>query len=131
MLMQKLQRFLYGRYGTDSFNLALLVLGIVCSCFGALFFRPLYFLTDIVLIYALFRALSKNIPARQRENQAFLKVWLPAKGWLRFQKQKLSQRKEYKYFKCPHCRQQLRAPKRRGKIEVTCQRCRSVFQTKT
>ncbi len=131
MLMQKLQRFLYGRYGTDTFNFALLISGVVFSLLGSLFFRPLYFLADILLIYALFRALSKNIPARQRENQAFLKIWLPIKGWFRFQKQKLSQRKEYKYFQCPNCKQRLRAPRGRGNIQVTCQKCRHVFLKKT
>ena len=80
MLMQKLQRFLYGRYGTDTFNFALLISGVVFSLLGSLFFRPLYFLADILLIYALFRALSKNIPARQRENQAFLKDMAAYKG---------------------------------------------------
>lgn len=131
MLMQKLQRFLYGRYGTDPLNLALLILGVVCSLLGSLFFRPLYFFTDLLFIYVLFRVLSKNIPARQRENQAFLKVWLPAKNWFRFQTQKFSQRKVYKYFRCPSCKQQLRAPRGRGNIQVTCQKCHHVFLTKT
>ncbi len=131
MLMQKLQRFLYGRYGTDPLNLALLILGVVCSLLGSLFFRPLYLLTDLLLVFVLFRSFSKNIPARQRENQAFLKVWLPVKNWFRFQAQKFSQRKDYKYFRCPSCKQQLRAPRGRGNIQVTCQKCHHVFLTKT
>lgn len=129
--MQKLQRFLYGRYGTDQFNLVLLVTGIVLSLCGTLFFRPLYWLADLLLLYVLFRTFSKNIPARQRENQAFLKVWTPVKGWFGFQKRRVSERKTYKYFKCPGCKQRLRAPKGRGKIEVTCQKCHNVFQIKT
>ena len=38
MWYQKLQRFLYGRYGTDQLNLFLLVLGLVLSLVGSLFF---------------------------------------------------------------------------------------------
>lgn len=131
MLMQRLQQFLMGRYGTDQLNVALLILGIVLSFCGALFFYPLTFITYGLLFYVLFRTLSRNIPARQRENQAFLRFWAPVEGWFRFQRQKLSQRKTYKYFKCPSCKQQLRAPKGRGTIEVTCQKCRHVFRTKT
>ncbi|MEY8312925.1 hypothetical protein AALA61_13240 [Oscillospiraceae bacterium 42-9] len=131
MWYQKLQRFLYGRYGTDQLNLFLLVLGLVLSLVGSLFFWPLVFVANGAYIYALFRTFSRNLPARQREYTVFLRYWGPVAGWFRLQKLKWSQRKSYKYFKCPHCRQQLRAPRGRGSIQVTCQKCRSVFQTKT
>lgn len=130
MFMQKLQQFMMGRYGTDRLNFVLLILGIVLSVFGALLFWPLTILSYLVLIYVLFRSFSRNIPARQREYQAFLRIWNPVTGWFRFQKQRFSQRREYKYFRCPNCKQQLRAPRGRGKIEVTCQRCRTVFRKK-
>ncbi len=130
MLMQKFQRFMMGRYGTDQFSLALLILGLVLSLCGMLFFRPLYFLADALYVYTLFRFFSRNIAARQRENQWFFKVWRPIGNWAGLQRRKFAQRKEYKYFKCPHCKQQLRAPRGRGAIEVTCQKCHTVFRTK-
>ena len=107
-MRERLQRFFYGRYGSDQMNFALLILALVLSILGAIFFRPLCWVSDVLLLYALFRALSRNIPARQRQ-----------------------ERKQYKYFRCPGCKQQLRAPRGRGKIEVTCQSCHHVFQTKT
>lgn len=131
MFYEKLQRFLYGRYGTDKLNLFLLILGLVLSLLGSLFFWPLTLFADALYIYALFRTFSRNIPARQREYQGFLRVWGPVSGWFRLQKTKFSQRKSYKYFRCPTCRQQLRAPRGRGQIEVTCQKCHHVFRTKT
>lgn len=130
-MRERLQRFFYGRYGSDQMNFALLILALVLSILGAIFFRPLCWVSDVLLLYALFRALSRNIPARQRENQQFWKVWLPVKNWLALQKRKWQERKQYKYFRCPGCKQQLRAPRGRGKIEVTCQSCHHVFQTKT
>ncbi len=130
-MYQRLQRFLYGRYGTDKFNFALLILGLVCSLLGLLFLRPLVFLADLFYIYALFRSFSRNIPARQREYRWFLKWYGPLAKWAALQRQKFAQRKAYKYFRCPACRQQLRAPRGRGKIQVTCQKCRHIFQTKT
>ena len=88
-------------------------------------------LADALHIWALFRTFSRNIPARQREYAAFLRFWSPIESWLRARKVRFSQRKQYKYFKCPNCRQELRAPRGRGKIEVTCQKCHNVFRTKT
>ena len=131
LLFQKFQQFMYGRYGGDTFSLVLLVIALVLSLIGGLFFWPVTLLADVVYIYVLFRMFSKNIPARQREYYAFLKVWEPVKKWFRFQKQKFDQRGTYRYFKCPNCKQQLRAPRGRGKIEVTCQKCHTVFRTKT
>ena len=131
MWYERLQRFLYGRYGTDTLNLALLVLGLVLTLLGGLFFWPLSLLAYVLYIYALFRTFSRNIPARQREYRAFYKVWGPVSGWLKQQRTRFAFRKTYKYFKCPACRQQLRAPRGRGQIEVTCQKCHHVFRTKT
>lgn len=131
MLLQKLQRFMYGRYGGDQFNIFLLIAGVTVSLCGAVFFRPLYLLADAFYVYALFRMLSRNIPARQRECQGFLKLWGPVGSWFGFQRRRFQERKTYKYFRCPVCKQRLRAPRGRGKIEVTCQKCSHVFQTKT
>lgn len=131
MFFQRFQRFMYGRYGGDKLNLVLLVIGLVLSLCGPLLWYPLVFVADAIYIYALFRMFSRNVPARQRENAAFMRVWGPIENWFRLQRQKFAQRKLYKYFKCPQCRQQLRAPRGRGNIEVTCQKCRHVFRTKT
>ena len=122
---------MYGRYGGDQFSFVLLALGLVLTFLGSLSFWPLTLAADAVYIYTIFRMFSRNIPARQREYYAFLKVWGPVQGWFRLQKRKFAERRLYRYFRCPKCRQQLRAPQGRGKIEVTCQRCRHVFQTKT
>lgn len=122
---------MYGRYGGDKFSIFLLVFGLVLSFVGRLFFWPLMILADVLFIYTIFRMFSKNVPARQKEYAVFLKAWGPVENWFRFQKRKFSERSTYKYFRCPNCRQQLRAPRGRGKIQVTCQKCRKEFVTKT
>ena len=121
---------MYGRYGGDSLSLALLAAAVVFSLFSALFW-PLALVADALLIWVVFRMLSRNYAARQRENAAFRKVWEPLAGWFRFQATRFRERRIYKYFRCPQCRQRLRAPRGRGKIQVTCQKCRHVFVTKT
>ena len=95
---------MYGRYGTDTLNLVLLIAGLVIAFIAQLTrFWPLTLIAYAFYIYAIFRMLSRNT----------------------------AQRQTYKYFKCPNCRQQLRAPRGRGKILVTCQRCHKQFNQKT
>lgn len=130
MLLQKFQQFMFGRYGGDKFSLFLLIVALVIAVFGR-FFWPLTLVADIIFIYVLFRMFSRNHAARQKEYRAFLKVWGPVENWFRFQNTKFRERKICKYFRCPQCKQQLRAPRGRGKIQVTCQKCHHVFVTKT
>lgn len=130
-MMQRLRRFMAGRYGIDRLNITALGAGVVCSVCAMLFTRKLYVLADVLYFWVLFRALSKNYAARQKEEQKFLQIQGKVQAWWNRTKEKFTQRKNYKYFKCPNCKQQLRAPRGRGKIEVTCQKCRTVFRTKT
>ena len=37
---------------------------------------------------------------------------------------KRQQRKQYKFFKCPMCKQEVRVPRGHGKICITCPKCR-------
>ena len=124
--LQKLQYWMMGRNGTDQLSIALLIAGFVISLFSNLFW-PLIFLSYAIYIWMLFRMFSRNVPARQRENQVFLRVWRPITQWFSFQKTRFRDRKLYRYFKCPHCGLRLRAPKGRGKIQVTCQKCHTEF----
>ena len=124
--LQKLQYWMMGRNGTDQLSIALLIAGFVISLFSN-FFWPLIFLSYAIYIWMLFRMFSRNLPARQRENQVFLRIWRPITQWFSFQRTRFRDRKLYRYFKCPHCGLRLRAPKGRGKIQVTCQKCHTEF----
>ena len=121
MLFQKFQQFMYGRYGGDKFSLFLLVIALVISFAGA-FFWPISLVADAIFIYVLFRMFSRNHAARQREYYGFLRFWTPIEKWFTFQRTRFRERNTYKYFRCPQCKQKLRAPRGRGKIQVTCQK---------
>lgn len=128
VFLQKIRQFMYGRYGSDKLCIALLVLGLAVSLIGQIIgFFPLLIVSYIIYGYALYRMLSKNITARQKEYYSFLKVWTPTVKWFKMRKTIWSERKNYKYFRCPNCKQWLRAPRGRGRIEVTCQKCRKQF----
>ena len=39
--------------------------------------------------------------------------------------------KEHRYYDCPRCRQQVRVPRGKGKISITCPKCKEKFVKKT
>ncbi|MDD5952477.1 MAG: hypothetical protein PUC32_02305 [Oscillospiraceae bacterium] len=130
-MMNWLRNFFYGRYGNDALNIALLLLAMVL----ALVFRftPWWWLSYICylpLILLLFRAFSRNIDKRRHENDVFLSGFRKIKGWWTRQRDKAKD-KTHKYYKCPCCGAQLRVPKGRGKICITCPKCKKEFVKKT
>ena len=119
-LRSGLRRFMDGRYGTDKLNMAILLAGLGCSVLASLLPGAAVKLTFATVSYifmclAIFRTLSRNIYKRYEENRKFL---------LFFQKLK---DKDHRYYNCPRCRQQVRVPKGKGKISITCPKCREKF----
>ena len=128
MIQRKFQQFMYGRYGTDLLNLVLIICGMILLLVGQLFWLVIISAIAYVFYgYAIFRSLSKNIPARQRELFMFLNLLRNIKAWFGVRKNIILNIKTHKYFKCPRCKQWLRAPRGRGKIQVRCQKCRNEF----
>lgn len=127
-LTQKLamgtRRFMQGRYGTDKLNMAILGAGFVI-CIVSMFIRMplvnliLTFVSYALMIWAIFRTLSRNTYKRYQENRKFLQVFGRLKD------------REHRYFDCPKCRQMVRVPRGKGKIAITCPKCREKFVRKT
>ena len=118
------QYFMTGRYGTDKLNMALLGVGLVLCV--ATMINPIP-LVDLVLtvvsyglmIWVIFRMLSRNTYKRYQENRKYLRFLERLKD------------KEHRYFDCPRCRQPVRVPKGKGKIAITCPKCKEKFIKKT
>lgn len=132
VIMDKLRRFMYGRYGVDELCYALVIFGMVFTftarVSGIIWFQiPAY----LALIWAIFRIFSKNQKARSNERAAFLKVWNPVKKWFRLQYNRLRDIKTHRYFTCPNCKNALRVPKGKGEITITCPVCKTKFDKKT
>ena len=126
---QKLARFLYGRYGSDTLNKVLLIIyAVLVVAFTVLsfFFNEwwlslLYFALSMTLIFVMFfRMFSRNIQKRRRENDKFC-------GFFKLRRNKFRDRKTHIYKKCPHCKAVLRLPKAKGKHSVICPRCKNRF----
>ena len=124
-LAQKINQFMYGRYGTDKLNIFLLTLSIILvflSYFPKMGICSL--IAYIFVIWALFRSLSKNLHKRRLELYKYEEIKRDFKGRTSLVKQIWQNRKTHKYFRCKNCGNIFRVPKGKGKIEVTCPKCK-------
>lgn len=130
MIRNAIRRFMYGRYGNDQLNLFLM--GLYLLLYLVFMFTRLdllYIASFALLACTLFRLLSRNMGRRRAENLRFMRAAGPLLSWLRLRRT-IRRDKEHVYFKCPSCGQQLRVPRGRGKITVTCRSCGASFQEK-
>lgn len=119
-----MRRFMMGRYGSDKLNLTILLTSVILCLIGS--FIPVYLVKLILMIVsyvligiALYRMLSRRTYKRYLENRKFLQLLDRIKD------------REHRYYDCPRCRQQVRVPKGRGKIAITCPKCKEKFIKKT
>ncbi len=130
-MKEKLQRFMLGRNGVDEFANFLIIVALVL-CVLDLFFNStiLHTLFIVILVYSYFRILSKNYTKRYQENQKFLQLKNNITSKFQSQKWMMQQRKTHHIYKCPTCNQKIRIPKGKGRICITCPKCKTEF-TKT
>lgn len=131
-MRERMQGFMEGRYGTD--QLSKLILWISLACLAVSMFTRLnvfYILGLVLLIYTYYRMFSRNVAKRYAENQKYLN-WRYGFA-VRRNKRKVhwEQRKIYRFYKCPQCRQKVRVPKGKGKVAITCPKCRMEFVRKS
>ena len=123
-LMAGLRSFMTGRYGTDKLNTTILGAGLVV-CLITMFVPvwPINLILTAVsyglMFWAIFRCLSRNTYKRYQENRKYLTFLERIKD------------REHRYFDCPRCRQPVRVPKGKGKIAITCPKCKEKFIKKT
>ena len=120
-----------GRYGFDQLNGFLCILSLILVVLGAWLSGFLYWLGLALLLWCYYRIFSRNIQKRYAENMKYLSLQNQAKDWLARQKLRFDQRKVYRYFQCPHCRQSIRVPRGRGRISITCPKCGTSFIKKS
>ena len=118
------QRFMQGRYGRDKLNMTILWVGVAACVLSMLMpfplLKPLLWLGSYILMFwAIFRAFSRNIYKRYQENRKYLLFSERIKD------------REHKHFDCPRCRQPVRVPRGKGKIAITCPKCKEKFIKKT
>lgn len=130
-MKEKLYRFMQGRYGNDKLNRFLMVITLVCfiiSLFGANLF---YLLGIACLIYAYFRMFSKKIYKRSAENTVYMKYEYKVKQFFAARKRQFQQSKTHHIYKCSSCKQKIRIPRGKGRIEIKCPKCSHTFIKKS
>lgn len=135
-MRERIMRFMQGRYGTDQFSQCLIVVALVLLLLSS--FIPVDFLKSLcyilgwaAAIYCYFRMFSRNISKRYDENQNYLAKTAKIRNWFNKQKSMMQQRKIYRIYTCPGCKQKIRVPKGKGKIEVRCPKCGTTFIKKS
>lgn len=124
-----------GRYGVDHLGrfltTASLILLFVSLIVGSTAGRLLWYLAIASLVFAYYRVFSKNISKRYRENTQYLELKNRLFSWHSKNVTRFKQRKTNRFFRCPNCGITLRVPRGKGKIRVTCPRCKNRFVKKT
>ncbi len=123
-MREKLQRFMWGRYGNDRFNQFLMITALVLFLLSFVGVPFAYLLALAVMVYAYFRMLSRQTAKRYGENQKYLQLEWKVRS---FFKKGTAGQPGYRIYKCPNCRQKLRVPKGRGKIAIRCRKCGKEF----
>ncbi len=130
--MNRFRNFMIGRYGVDQFSRALIVLSLLISAFTTLTrLTGLVIIAYIPIIYALYRMFSKDIQKRSKENVAYMKYFGDFKRKLNNLKLWLVGTKTHKYYTCSKCKQTIRVPRGKGKIAITCPKCKAEFIRRT
>lgn len=127
--MNWLRRFMMGRYGGDQLSMALLILSVILTWAARLAHLPLLILISYIpLGISVFRMLSKNTVKRSTENYKFVMLMSPVYSWFNKTRNRARYAKTRKYYKCPNCRTSLWVEKGKGKIIITCPKCKTEFK---
>ena len=128
----KMMQFMQGRYGADQMGQMLSAVSMVFLIISLFSRNQAWFLLAVIgVVYNYFRMFSKNISKRYAENQKYLKMTAGIRRKLASWKSQLAQRKIYHIYRCPGCKQKIRVPRGRGKIEIRCPKCNTRFVKKS
>ena len=130
-------RLFFGRRGMDELSKTLFWIGLAFFALSFLFSGRvsglanfLFIFGVFMLIYAFLRAFSRKLQIRDMENYLFLNLIAKQKQKVQAWKNRRSQRKDFRFFKCPGCKTYLRVPRGKGKIHINC-KCGYTLYRKT
>ena len=131
-MREKLRQFMIGRYGTDGLNQFLSIASLVLLLIAIISRVSLFtYLGAALLIFCYYRTFSRNISKRTEENYRYYAVKDRIRSKFSSLRDQWNNRKLYHYYRCPQCRQKLRVPRGRGRIQISCPRCGTQFIKKS
>ena len=130
--MNRFQNFMRGRYGYDQLSFALLLVSMALLLLSQIpVLGLLLYVSLLPLVLAFLRVFSRNVSRRQMENYRFMKTISPLYQWFLRGRTTFRNHRNYKYLRCPQCKQSLRVPRGKGKILITCPKCGTKTSRKT
>lgn len=123
----------------DQLSRFLLKVGGVIGVIGILLrHNSILWLGFGLIIWMYVRTFSKDRNKYYKQNQQFLAQKARITGFFNRNKQKVEkkkkraqQKKTHRFYNCPECKQQVRIPKGRGKVAITCPSCGTKFVKKS
>ena len=129
--MNWLRRMMYGRYGGDQLSFFLIGLYVVIYVLSYLpHMGLLSWVGLLLLVWSLYRSMSRQIDRRRAENARFMALAGPVIHWFKMRRT-IHRDRDHRYFRCPNCGQYLRVPRGKGKITVNCRNCGASFEERS
>ena len=132
-MKDKIKNYLQKVYGVDFFSKTMIVFALILSLINLKFKnRVIEIITMILIVYfGIFRVFSVNKYQRMIENQKFAKAVKPMTDFFEKYKIRAVNSKDKKYIKCPNCKKEMKIPRNKGKIKITCPHCGHKFVKKS
>ena len=130
-----LRKVMTGRYGVDEFSRFLNTTAMLSLVLSVLFDNGISVFFLLVAFGSLFwnytRMFSRKTYKLRAENNVYLTIRYNLTRKLTGLKQRMQQKKYYRFYKCPKCGITTRVPKGKGTIRITCPKCGEIFQRKS
>ena len=121
-----------GRYGADELSRFMLGVCLLLMLVTMIIRFPLLYLVALALLgVCYFRMFSRDFAKRSAENQKYRNIVAKVETFVSRKKRRAAQSKEYHIYKCPSCGQKIRIPRGKGKICITCPKCKHQFNKKS
>lgn len=131
-MKEKFRKFMIGRYGADQLSRVYLVATLILLVLSMITGVQLFYIVALVLlVYMYYRMFTKNVAKMYAQNQKYLNFRYQVVVKWNNTKKHWAQRKEFHFYKCPGCHQKVRVPKGKGKICITCPKCKTEFIKKS
>jgi len=127
-MIEKIRRSMQGRYGMDELSKFLMAISIVMLLLATFTSNSMVNLVSFIIIgFVYVRMFSKNFYKCSLQNQKYLKLRNKLTGSWQNKISHFKQRKTHSIYNCPECKQKVRIPKGKGKVKITCPKCRAEF----
>ena len=126
------RQFMVGRRGPDALAAAAVTLALVLSLVN-MFAKASWIslVGGALVVYAVWRMLSRDVATRAREDDAFMRRIAPLRRFASNPKAAVAEARQYRHATCPSCGQGVRVPRGKGKLRVTCPRCGTRFEVRS